>query len=112
MTSPLVVQTSVVKNSAAAITREWESARSDASRLTRVKDGATVLVEYDYFGVADVVGTSHDQPDVMWKMYTKSPSYSDLDRFNRVVSSRWTKELATVLEVVFECVDCDAKGAQ
>jgi len=60
-----------------------------------VKDGATVLVEYDYLGVADVVGTTHDQPDVMWKMYTTSGTYPDLDRFNRVVSSRWTKDLAT-----------------
>jgi len=42
-----------------------------------------------------VVGTTHDQPDVMWKMYTTSGTYPDLDRFNRVVSSRWTKDLAT-----------------
>jgi len=68
---------------------------SDASRLTRVKDGATVLAEYQYLGEAQVVGTVHDQPDLMWNMYTTSGNYPDLDRFNRVVSSRWTKDLAT-----------------
>ena len=68
----------------------------EASRVTGVKDGAVVLASYDYNGVGQVVGTDYPEPDVMWHLYsTTSGSYPDLDRFNRVTSSRWTKDLAT-----------------
>src|SRR4029434_2303991 len=37
-----------------------------------------------------------DEPDVMWKQYGASAGdYADLDLFNRVTSSRWTKDLAS-----------------
>ncbi|MFM9994163.1 MAG: tyrosine-type recombinase/integrase [Phycisphaerales bacterium] len=45
--------------------------------------------------VASLVGTTLNEPDVMWKRYTTTGVYPDLDVFNRVTSSRWTKDLAT-----------------
>ncbi|MFO0984308.1 MAG: hypothetical protein U1E76_21725 [Planctomycetota bacterium] len=80
------------------ITYEYLSTNNDdkASRLSRLKDGSTALVKYDYLGVGNVVGTTYDVPDAMWKMYTSSTGdYPDLDRFNRVTTSKWTKDLAT-----------------
>ncbi len=50
---------------------------------------------YNYNGVAQVVGTQYGDPDVMWNLYTTTGVYPDLDIFNRVVKSRWTKDLAT-----------------
>ena len=43
------------------------------------------------------LGTIHDQVQWMWKMYHTSGSEpeSDLDRIERVVSCRWTKDLAS-----------------
>ncbi|MCH8151435.1 MAG: RHS repeat-associated core domain-containing protein [Planctomycetes bacterium] len=67
----------------------------EASRVTNIKDGAVTLVIYDYNGVGQVVGTDYPEPDVMWDQFGSSGSYPDLDRFNRVTSSRWTKDLAT-----------------
>jgi hypothetical protein len=67
----------------------------DASRLTFVNDGATALARYWYNGVAQVVAQQYDQPDVMWNLYGSTGTYPDLDEFNRVVASRWTKDLAT-----------------
>jgi RHS repeat-associated protein len=66
-----------------------------ASRVTRVKIGDTILAGYQYNGLDSVVGTLYDEPDVMWKLSGSTGTYPDLDRFNRVVSSRWTKDLAT-----------------
>ncbi|MFN0007039.1 MAG: RHS repeat-associated core domain-containing protein [Planctomycetota bacterium] len=74
-----------------------------ASRVTMIADGATVLARYWYNGVGQVVGQEYDQPDVMWRMYGSTGTYPDLDGFNRVVSSRWTKDLTT--DVDFYDVD-------
>lgn len=69
---------------------------SDSSRVTQVKDGETSLVTYDYVGVDQVVGTYYEEPLVMSKQYTSTAGdYADLDRFNRVVTSKWTKDLGT-----------------
>ncbi len=67
----------------------------EASRVTNLKDGATVLVTYNYNGVGQVVGTDYPEPDVMSKQFTSTGVYPDLDLFNRVVTSKWTKDLAT-----------------
>jgi hypothetical protein len=69
----------------------------DASRVSRIRLSSTTLVNYDN-GVGEVVGTTYDEPNVMWKMYTGSGSYPDMDRFNRVTSSRWTKDVSTGLD--------------
>jgi RHS repeat-associated protein len=69
----------------------------DASRVSRILDGTTVLLNYDYLGVGTVVGTMYDEPDVMSKLYDLATptTYPDLDFVNRVVKSRWTKDLGT-----------------
>ncbi|MEW6747136.1 MAG: RHS repeat-associated core domain-containing protein [Planctomycetota bacterium] len=66
-----------------------------SSRVTRVKDDTVTLAEYKYLGTSQVVGILHDEADIFWKMYSTAGNYPDLDRFNRVTSSRWTKDLAT-----------------
>jgi len=67
-----------------------------ASRVFSIQDGGTTLVKYDYLGAGQVVGTMYDQPDVMSKQYsTTAGAYPDLDIFNRVTTSKWTKDLAT-----------------
>ncbi len=68
----------------------------EVSRVTALKDGAVNLSIYAYNGVGQVVLTDYPQPDVMWQIHgTTSGSYPDLDRFNRVTSSRWTVDLGT-----------------
>ena len=75
-----------------------QAARHDdeASRVVSLKDGSVVLAEYKYNGLGLVVGTDYAQPNIMWELYgSSSGSYPDLDRFNRVTSSRWTTDLGT-----------------
>jgi RHS repeat-associated protein len=71
----------------------------DLSRVSRIEDvtggGTVVLADYEYNGLSRVVNVSLDEPDVFWKQYSGSGSYPDLDRFNRITSSRWTKDLST-----------------
>jgi RHS repeat-associated protein len=72
----------------------------EASRVTRIKIEAspsdTAIAWYDYNGVGQVVGIDDLEVDVMSQQYgSTSGSYPDLDRFDRVTSSRWTKDLAT-----------------
>lgn len=70
----------------------------EASRVTDLVDGVTSLAVYDYVGAGQVVGTSYPEANVMWKLYAgtgTSATYPDLDNFNRVVKSRWTKDLVT-----------------
>ena len=77
---------------------------NDASRLSHLQDGATRLVDYRYNGLAQVVGTIHQEPDIQWLLNAgNAETFPDLDRFNRVTSSRWTKDLAT--DVDFYDVD-------
>jgi RHS repeat-associated protein len=66
----------------------------DASRVTNVADPTpTTVVRYWYNGVGQVVGRIYPQPEVRWEHYgSTSGLYPDLDRFNRVTSSRWTKD--------------------
>jgi len=69
-----------------------------SSRLTAIKDGAVYLAEYMYNGVGQVVKTEYLEADVMWDLTDESDvftSYPDLDRFNRVVTSKWTKDFPT-----------------
>ena len=68
----------------------------EASRVTQILDEGTPVATYNYNGLDTVVGTTLDEPDVMSKLFgSTSGSFPDLDRFNRVVTSRWTKDLAT-----------------
>ncbi len=95
-----VRRTGMTMPNGASLTYTYLSAagklENDASRVSQVKVGTTVVAAYDYNGVAQVVGTDYPEPDVMWMQYgSTSGSYPDLDRFNRVTSSRWTKDLST-----------------
>ena len=68
----------------------------DVSRVSVLKDGAARIVTYGYLGVGHVVQTYYDQPDVKWYLDEDgSGDYPDLDRFNRVTTSKWTTDLAT-----------------
>ncbi|MCH8342427.1 MAG: RHS repeat-associated core domain-containing protein [Planctomycetes bacterium] len=75
----------------------------EASRVTMIQEGPTYRVRYHYNGVGQVVGTQYLEPLVIWNQFGSSGSYPDLDRFNRITSSRWTKDLAT--DVDFYDVD-------
>ena len=60
-----------------------------------MKNGSVILAACGYNGVGHVVATNLSEADVMWKMHgASSSSFPDLDQFNRVTSSRWTKDLA------------------
>jgi len=68
-----------------------------ASRVTRISVGVGIVltpaVDYEYLGLDRVAGTDLLQPDARWNLFegaTGSNPYPDLDRFNRVTSSRWT----------------------
>jgi len=89
---------------ARTITYDYQSTNdlhdADMSRVTRVKIGAKVIATYAYNGVGTVVGTDYPEPDLMWNLYgSTSGSYPDLDRFGRVTSSRWTKDLTTDVDL-------------
>jgi len=77
----------------------------DASRVTQVKNGAVVLAAYEYLGVGSVIGDDRPDPAIFSKQHslTTSGVYGDLDRFNRRIHDRWTKDLAT--DVDFFSVD-------
>jgi hypothetical protein len=68
-----------------------------ASRVTQIQNGSnTPLVTYDYNGTGQVVKTYLEEPDAMWKLEGSSSGvFDDLDRFNRVTTSKWTKDLST-----------------
>ena len=51
------------------------------------------VANYEYVGTAMLVGTDLPEPDARWNFFeapTGTNPYPDLDRFNRVTSSRWT----------------------
>ena len=69
----------------------------EASRVTTVVDGGTTLAQYDYLGTGMVVRTKLNEISCMSRVYDNStpPAYVDLDDFNRITTSRWTKDLST-----------------
>ncbi len=69
---------------------------ADVSRVTQITSSGTALVTYDYNGTGQVVGTYLEEPDMMSKQYTATAGdYADIDRFDRVTTCKWTKNLAT-----------------
>jgi RHS repeat-associated protein len=68
----------------------------ECSRVTAVYDDTVGLAHYEYNGVGQLVGTDLYEADVVWNMFSSTfGDYPDLDRFNRVVKSKWTKDLGT-----------------
>ncbi len=84
------------------LTYEYKSANGlhddDVSRVTKVRVvvglNVTTLATYEYLGVGQIVGTNYPEPDAFSNLYTGS-GYVHMDRFNRVTTNRWTKDLAT-----------------
>jgi len=75
------------------------------SRVTRIKDSSTTVSRYWYLGEGDVVGREYSEPSVVWNEWaTGTPAtYPDRDQFNRITSSRWTRDRTTD----FDFVDLD-----
>jgi RHS repeat-associated protein len=68
------------------------------SRVSRLKDGATTLVRYEYLGQARVVGTIYAQPGISSKQFGSGDSFTGyLDRFNRILESRWATDLSPAI---------------
>ncbi len=68
---------------------------ADASRVTQLQLSSipVPIVQYEYYGVGDLVGTDLLQPDARWNHFEGGSSGSELpdrDRFNRIKQSRWT----------------------
>jgi RHS repeat-associated protein len=71
---------------------------SNSSRPRYIKLGGTTVAEYSYTGASMLVGTRLSQPAVFKQAYAvgaASGVYANLDRFNRVTSDLWIKDLAT-----------------
>jgi RHS repeat-associated protein len=64
------------------------------SRVTDVKDGSVVLSRYWSNGVDHLVGTILAEADVQSIQYPGS--FNSLDRFNRRIIDRWTKQGAAI----------------
>ncbi|MCB9609471.1 MAG: hypothetical protein H6716_22960 [Polyangiaceae bacterium] len=63
----------------------------DYLRPTILGVNGTMTVVYYYNGTGQVVSTDYLGPDIKWEKFGATPgSFPDLDRFNRVTSSRWT----------------------
>jgi len=75
-------------------------ADDSVSRVSRVKLASTVVAEYDYLGTGSVVGIEYPQVDMMANRFGASAgTYPDMDRFNRLTTDRWTKDLSTDRDV-------------
>jgi RHS repeat-associated protein len=57
-----------------------------------------IVASYEYLGASHLVGTELPEPEAQWNHFesaTGTNPYPDLDRFNRVASSRWTSVKGT-----------------
>ena len=67
-----------------------------ASRISQVKDASIILAEYSYNGQSHVVSNALRELSIYSQLHSSTPgSYPDLDRFDRVITSSWYKDLAT-----------------
>jgi len=84
----------------------------DLSRVTRVKLSTTALATYAYNGVSELVGTKYPEIDVWTLAYDPASlaSFRDLDRFNRIAVSRWTKDLSTDVDFYNVSLAYDRNG--
>jgi len=103
-----VRRTGITLPSSASVSYDYRSVAGrhddDVSRVTTLTTGAVVVASYQYNGLGQVVEQDYNEIEVMWRQFgSTSGEYPDLDRFNRVTSSRWTKDLAT--DVDFYDVD-------
>jgi hypothetical protein len=74
---------------------------SEASRVSKMSISSVNVARYRYLGFGNVVGVDYDEADVYQHRYgTTTGTYPDLDRFGRVLKSRWTKDLSTDMDFV------------
>ncbi len=73
---------------------------AQTGRTDRVIVGSVLVAEYDYLGSGFLIGTTLSEIDV-FRTYAGSTSgtYDKLDRFNRVVTDRWTKDLSADVDI-------------
>ncbi len=77
----------------------------NASRVTRIAEGsgggATNRVRYAYLGVGSLVGTVYNQPSpvVTSLLFNSSDVYDAMDRFNRIIESRWKQSTTDLYKV-------------
>ncbi len=85
---------------------------ADASRVTRVKVGATAVASYAYNGMSNLVRTALLEPDVFMLLYDPADldDYDRLDRFGRITQSKWTRDLATDKDFHHTSVTWDRNG--
>jgi hypothetical protein len=75
----------------------------EASRVSTVVDdtgtsgggGSVTIAQYDYLGTSALVRTRLNAIACFSRVYDGSNAIVDLDRFNRITTHRWTKDLAT-----------------
>ena len=81
-----------------------EAEAQETGRIEWIKVDGVKVAEYEYNGVQHLVRTDLPEIDVFHTLAgTTSGSYDKLDRFNRIIEDRWTKDLAT--DVHFYNVD-------
>jgi len=80
-----------------------------ASRVTAIQDAVgTDLAVYRYNGMGHLVSTYIAEPDIYSSLYGASGStFSNLDRFDRVIGSKWTKDLSSDVDFFSVSVDYD-----
>jgi len=59
-----------------------------ASRVAGIVESSTTLAGYAYLGLGSVVEVDYTQPNVQYDLIGSTP-YAGLDRFNRIIDSRW-----------------------
>jgi hypothetical protein len=70
----------------------------EASRVSTVVDdtgSGVTIAQYDYLGVGALVRTRLNAIACFSRVYDGTNAIVDLDRFNRITTNRWTKDLAT-----------------
>ena len=79
------------------------------SRVTSIQDSiGTNLAVYDYNGAGSVVRTTLPVPEVYSSLFGASgTSFAGLDRFDRPVASKWTKDLSTDVDFFSVAVGWD-----
>ncbi|MBN8628628.1 MAG: hypothetical protein J0M17_24410 [Planctomycetes bacterium] len=77
-----------------AVDYAYGASGSDNDRLSRVyqlKDGATVLAQYDYLGAGGFVRCDLLQPQIRWNLSPSGNAFSGLDSLDRTVDCLWQK---------------------
>ncbi len=61
----------------------------ELNRIESIKDGTAVLASYKYLGLEVFTQVDYEDIDVRLKLWGASNTYPGLDRFNRVIETKW-----------------------